>query len=187
MSSQKFKELEENMKLRNKLLKLGIGCTLIGPTGPKGDQGITGPTGPVASSSNDSLLFANFIDSQDSGKLIIDNSWIIPNQSEYFLKLSNTEIEIQPGIYEITFSGLIEQADDTHGATFYLQNNEGDAIKDLTFTLEPGNGKQMSFSQNIVFRFEKTTILEVVADIIGDNNSDVTITSVNLTMKKIKE
>lgn len=188
MSSQKFKELEENMKLKNKLLKLGFGCTLIGPTGPKGEQGSTGPTGPIASSSNDGLFFSSFIDSQDSEKMVIDDSWIIPNPTEYFSILNDTEIEVQPGIYEITFSGLVEQADNTHGATFYLQNSEGNAIKDLTFSLEPDMGKQMSFSQNIVFRFEKTTILEVVVDILGDSStSNVTVSGVNLIMKKIHE
>ena len=142
MSSQKFKELEENTKLRNKLLKLGFGCTLIGPTGPqglqgpKGDQGVQGqigPTGPIAISSNEGLLFSSFIDTSTSEKMSINDSWLIPNESEYFSILNDTEIEVQPGIYEITFSGLIEQADDTHGATFYLQNSEGSALKDLTF------------------------------------------------------
>lgn len=194
MSSYKFKELEENVKLRNKLLKLGFGCTIIGPTGPKGDkgdqgpQGNIGPTGPIASSSNEGLLFSGFVDTKTSEKMSINNSWLIPNESEYFSILNNTEIEIQPGIYEITFSGLIEQADDTHGATFYLQNSEGTALKDLTYKLEPNSGKQMSFSQNIVFRFEKETILEVAADILGDSStSNVVISGVNLTIKKIHE
>lgn len=197
MSSYKFKELEENVKLRNKLLKLGFGCTLIGPPGPqgpkgdKGDQGPQGnigPTGPIAPSSNEGLLFSSFVDTKTSEKMSINNSWLIPNESEYFSILNNTEIEIQPGIYEITFSGLIEQADDTHGATFYLQNSEGTALKDLTYKLEPNSGKQMSFSQNIVFRFEKETILEVAADILGDSStSNVVISGVNLTIKKIHE
>ena len=39
MSNDKYQELEENLKLRNKLLKIGIGCPIIGSTGP------TGPTG----------------------------------------------------------------------------------------------------------------------------------------------
>ena len=118
----------------------------------------------------------------------VHDSWLIPNESEYFSILNDTEIEVQPGIYEITFSGLIEQADETHGATFYLQNSEGSALKDLTFKLEPNSGKQMSFSQNIVFRFEKLTVLEVGADILGDSGtSNVVITGVNLTIKKIHE
>ena len=46
----------------------------------------------------------------------------------------------------------------------------------------------MSFSQNIVFRFEKLTVLEVGADILGDSGtSNVVITGVNLTIKKIHE
>lgn len=39
MSFYKLQELENNLKLRNKLLKLGLGCPIVGPTGPKGDKG----------------------------------------------------------------------------------------------------------------------------------------------------
>lgn len=35
MNMDKYQELREKLKLRNKLLKLGIGCTVLGPRGPK--------------------------------------------------------------------------------------------------------------------------------------------------------
>lgn len=38
MSFYKLHELENNLKLRNKLLKLGLGCFIVDPTGPKGDN-----------------------------------------------------------------------------------------------------------------------------------------------------
>ena len=206
MDLQKYQELEKNLKLRNKLLKLGIGCVIkgpkgdIGPTGPQGEIGPTGPTGPqgdigptgatgeAAASSNESLFFTSFSDTKDSNKMVLEDSWLIPSESKYFNILNDTDIEVQPGIYEITFSGLVNDSDDTHGATFYLQNSEGSALKDLTFELPVGNGKQMNFSQTIIFRFEKVTVLEVYADILGDTGtSNIIISSVNLLMKKIHE
>ena len=36
MDCQKYQELEERLKLRNKLLNLGICLTTVRPTGPKG-------------------------------------------------------------------------------------------------------------------------------------------------------
>ncbi len=45
MSNDKYQELEENLRLRNKLLKIGIGCPIIVPTGPTEPQGIQGPEG----------------------------------------------------------------------------------------------------------------------------------------------
>lgn len=203
MNLQKYQELEKNLKLRNRLLKLGIGCVVkgpkgdIGPTGPQGEIGATwpqgeiGPTGPageVSSSSNEGLFFTSFSDTNDSNKMTFEDSWFIPSESKYFTILNDTDIEVQPGIYEITFSGLVNDSDDTHGATFYLQNIEGSALKDLTFELSIGSGKQMTFSQTIIFRFEKVTVLEAVANILGDaSTSNVTISSVNLLMKKIHE
>ena len=42
MSLDKYQELEENIKLRNKLLCAGIGYQIVGPTGPQGPTGMTG-------------------------------------------------------------------------------------------------------------------------------------------------
>ena len=43
MSSEEDKKILENIKIKNKLNKLGL-C-FVGPTGPKGDMGPTGPKG----------------------------------------------------------------------------------------------------------------------------------------------
>ena len=134
MTSQKIEQLKENLKIRNKLLSIGIGCPITGPTGPRGEMGPTGPiglqgpmgpqgkqgnigptgpqgeigpTGPIASSSNEGLFSAGFIDTQETGDMVFQDSWFIPNQSSYFKLLGDKELEVQPGIYEITFSGLI--------------------------------------------------------------------------------
>ena len=206
MNVNKYQELQENLKLRNKFLRLGIGCTVVGPQGPKGEKGDTGskgekgeigpmgpqgeigPIGPVAVSSTDSVFFTSYEELENSGVASLLDSWIVPNPSDYFTILNNTEIEVQPGIYEIIFSGLIENIDDTHGATLYLQTKEGDAIKDLSFELLAGNGTQMNFSQDILFRFEKVTNLQTIVDITGDiGTSNVKVSGINLVMKKIHE
>lgn len=206
MDCQKYQELEERLKLRNKLLNLGICLTAVGPTGPKGDigpQGIPGekgekgdkgdkgdigPEGPTTPSTNEGLMSTGFVETKTTGKMTLQDPWLIPNPSSYFNLLEDNDIEVQPGIYEITFSGLIKGVDATHGGTFYLQTDEGSAIKDLTFELLASNGKQMHFSQSIVFRFENITNLQAMAGLFGDeNDSNVTITDVNLLMKKIHE
>lgn len=179
MSNDKCQELEENLRLRNKLLKIGIGCPIIGPTGP---------TGPIAISSNEGLFFTSFLDTRIQGEMLIDTPWLIPNSSPYFSLPSTSEIEVQPGIYEITLSGLIEEADDTHGAEVYLMDDKGSAIKGLSFRLPVGNTRQMHFSQTIVFRFEDTTILQSMVSILGEHDtSNVNVAEVNLLIKKIHE
>ena len=105
MSSNKYQELIENMKLRNKLICLGFGNSNInskgatGPTGPqwpiglqgeKGDIGPTGPrgdngpAGPIASSSNEGVFFTSFDETDSSEKISLHDTWIIPNPSEFF-------------------------------------------------------------------------------------------------------
>lgn len=191
MPSKKIQQLEANLKIRNKLLNIGIGCPIMGPTGmpgPTGPQGEIGPTGPEGSSLVEELFSASFLETNDSTELTFDTTWFIPNHSKYFRLLDNHQLEVQPGIYEITFTGLIENADTSHGATFFLENSDGAAIKDLTFILPINSNKQMHFSQTVIFRFEDITILQAATDILGDvGTSNITISEVNLLMKKLNE
>lgn len=197
MNLSSYNKLQEDIKLRQKLLNLGICSAVIGPTGPKGERGLPGPqgeigpigpTGPTATSSNESIFFTSLLDTDTSGEMELNDTWIIPDTTKYFKVLNTTEIEIQPGIYEIVFSGLISQADDTHGAVLYLKDEDGSAIKDLYFQILAGDTKQMYFSQDIIFRFENVTTLQVMANITGDiDTSNITITDVNLLLKKIHE
>ncbi len=197
MSSWNYQDLQEALRLRREIL----GCPVAGPTGPRGLPGIngatgaTGPTGPtgatgpsgqVPSAVSEGLFFTGFMDIATTSEMTLQDPWLIPNPSEYFIVLNDTEIEVTPGIYQITLSGLVSGADDTHGATLYLKNDTGAAIKDLSFTLSPGDGKQASFSQTILFRFEEDTILQVDVSILGDQaTSNVIVSDVNLLMKKI--
>lgn len=188
MAKQKYDELQKNLKLRKKIIDLGFGCSIVGPTGPKGEQGLIGPTGPAAAPVTEEILFTSFEESNTSGEMQLLDSWILPNESKTFQLLSETEIEVQPGIYEIDFSCFVEKADDNHGATIYLKDENSSAIRDLHFNLEAGTGKQMNFSQIILFRFEKTTILQVLVDILGDEGtSNITVSNTNLLIKKIYE
>lgn len=217
MSFQNCNEFEENLRLRRKILSLGI-CPSIGPTGPTGPQGevgiqgVMGPTGPkgdiglqgqigptgpqgergdigpVPISSNEGLFFTSFIDTTIPEKLKLQDTWFIPDSSDYFEVVNDTDLEVQPGVYEITFSGVIEDLDELHGAEIYLSDSKGSAIKDLNFKLEQGASKIFSFSQAIVFRFENVTTLNVDFSITGDETtSNVIVSNVYLIMKKIHE
>lgn len=180
MASQNYDKLRENLELRKKLIELGFLCQSVGPRGRDGKDG------EVAESSSEGMFFTGFIDTQESGVMTFTNTWFIPNEEKYFKLLDNNQIEVVPGIYEITLSGLIEQVDIDHGATFYLKTNEGSAIKDLTYLLPIGEAKQMHFSNVTIFRFEDITPLQVVADILGDEvTSRVRVSNVNLLIKKI--
>lgn len=191
--NDKYDELYKNVELKKKLMGLGI-CSITGPRGLKGDVGPTGPKGDkgepgdVSVSSYEGLLFASFKDTKGINNMEFENTWLVPNVSPYFTLLNNSEIELIPGIYEISFSGTIEGADNTHGGAFYLQTSEGDALKDLNYTLPTDSLEMMHFSQTILFRFDKDTILQVPVDILGDlNTSNIEIKNVTLLLKKIHE
>ena len=167
---------------------------IIGMTGPTGPQGLIGPTGPqgergeTPSSSTEGIFFASYNDTNDVEAMIINETWLVPEPSEYFIVPNNTEVEVVPGIYEIDLSGYIDGVDNTHGGSFYLVDSIGAAIKDLTFELLLGDISKMYFSKNILFRFEEDTILEVMTNLTGDiNTSNVEVKDVTLLMKKIHE
>lgn len=183
MTSHNYNKLKENLELRNKLVSLGFLCQSVGP---KGKDGKDGKDGEISVSSSESLFFTGFEDTDISGAMVMSNTWFIPNQSEHFKLLSDDQLEVQPGVYEITLAGLIEQADVDHGANFYLKTNEGSAIKDLSYQLPIGEAKQMHFSNVTIFRFDKVTPLQVFVNILGDEmTSNVIISGVNLLIKKI--
>ena len=63
-----YEKIKKDIELRNKIMNLGIGCSVIGPRGlkgekgDKGDQGERGEAGPVIASSNEGIFFADFPD-----------------------------------------------------------------------------------------------------------------------------
>ena len=148
----------------------------------------TGPAGTTVPSSTDGFFFTAFNETTKTSRLTFDTPWFIPNESIYFRQVSDSEVMLQEGVYEISVSGLIEQADDTHGAEIYLQNEEGSAIKDLTFKLPENTDKRMYFTKSIIFRFENPTTLSMETNILGNpDTSNVTITEITLYIKKIHE
>lgn len=157
----------------------------MGPMGPKGDKGDKGDT-PISSS--EGVFFASYDDTNGVISMVLNDTWLVPEVSEYFVILSNTDVEVAAGIYEINLSGQVSGVDDTHGGGFYLADSTGAAIKDLTFELSMGNMNEMYFGKAILFRFEKDTILEVMTSLTGDiNTSKVMIKNVTLLMRKIHE
>ena len=145
MSCQNFEEIKKNLELSKKIRKLGIYSVVIGPTcmigprgkiGPTGAQGIqgeTGPTGPSGTtplSSNEGIVHASFLENEDTGVMEFENAWFVPNPSEYFKLLDNSHIEVEPGIYKISFSCYITGVDADHGIEVYLMDDTGAAIQE---------------------------------------------------------
>lgn len=97
-----------------------------------------------------------------------------------FSLLNDTDLKVVPGIYEITLSALVIDNDNNSDVNVYLQADSS-ALKDLTYTLFLNSAKQMQFSNYILFRFEKETVLQVITSILDDNFN---ISNKSLLMKK---
>lgn len=161
---------------------------IIGKMGPKGEKGDKGDKGDTPISSSEGVFFSSYDDTGDVISMSLNGTWLVPDSSDYFTILNNTEIEVVSGIYEINLSGIVSGVDITHGGGFYLVDSSGSAIKDLTFELSMGNVNLMYFGKSILFRFEKDTILLVKTNITGDvNTSNVMVKDVTLFMRKIHE
>lgn len=151
-------------------------------------QGPTGPQGPIAPSSLESTFFTDFNDITMDDEISFNNIWVIPNDLETFNVIDNNKIKIIPGIYEISISGKVSGIDDNNEAEIYLQTEDGSAIKDLNFNFPKGNISYSYFSKNTIYRFDDETTLEIKINITSDNNNSlITISSLNLILKKIHE
>ena len=64
------------------------------------------------------MFYTSFVDTKEEGLLTISSPWLIPNLSNYFEVVNENEVLVKLGIYEITLSGLISNADNTHGGHF---------------------------------------------------------------------
>ena len=74
-----------------------------------------------------------------------------------------------------------------HGGIFYVKDDTGKVVMDLSFKLPGGVISQMHFSQNVLIKFDTDVTLQVMAGIIGDaESSKVVINDVNLLLKKLK-
>ena len=117
----------------------------------------------------------------------IQDKYLIPQNAKYFNIAGNTDIKLTQGVYEIAFSGAIEEVDNMHGGIFYVKDDTGKVVMDLSFKLPGGVISQMHFSQNVLIKFDTDVTLQVMAGIIGDaESSKVVINDVNLLLKKLK-
>lgn len=147
-----------------------------------------GNPGPTTPSSTEGIFFSDFNELTSSGKLIYDNVWSIPNDTEIFNIIDESKVKVIPGIYEISISGLVTGIDDNNSAEIYLLTDTGAAIKDLNFKFPKNSGSQSYFSKTTLFRFEEETYLEINTNIMSDlQTSTITISEVNLLLKKIHE
>ena len=161
--------------------------TISIPKGEKGDAGEIGPEGPITEGSTEETLFVSFAETNISGLMNIQDKYLIPQNAKYFNTSGNTDIKLTQGVYEIAFSGAIEEVDNMHGGIFYVKDDTGKVVMDLSFKLPGGIISQMHFSQNVLIKFDTDVTLQVMAGIIGDaESSKVVINDVNLLLKKLK-
>ena len=161
--------------------------TISIPKGEKGDAGEIGPEGPIREGSTEEILFVSFAETNISGLMNIQDKYLIPQNAKYFNIAGKTDIKLTQGVYEIAFSGAIEEVDNMHGGIFYVKDDTGKVVMDLSFKLPGGVISQMHFSQNVLIKFDTDVTLQVMDGIIGDaESSKVVINDVNLLLKKLK-
>ena len=161
--------------------------TISIPKGEKGDVGEIGPEGPITEGSTEEILFVSFAETNISGLMNIQDKYLIPQNAKYFNISGKTDIKLTQGVYEIAFSGAIEEVDNMHGGIFYVKDDTGKVVMDLSFKLPGGVISQMHFSQNVLIKFDNDVTLQIMAGIIGDaESSKVVINDVNLLLKKLK-
>ena len=158
----------------------------IGPKGEKGDIGPTGPEASLGATSYDAILFISFAQAHYSKVMTFQEVISIPNDNNYFSTLSDTEFLVtENGYYEITLCGQISGVDQDHGAIFYLSNDKGSVVQDLSFQLKAGTTSRMDCSETTIAKIDGNTTLYVRCGITGDSSTaNIDFANVNLIIKK---
>lgn len=158
----------------------------IGPKGEKGDIGSTGPEASLGATSYDAILFISFAQAHYSKVMTFQEVISIPNDNNYFSTLSDTEFLVtENGYYEITLCGQISGVDQDHGAIFYLSNDKGSVVQDLSFQLKAGTTSRMDCSETTIAKIDGNTTLYVRCGITGDSSTaNIDFANVNLIIKK---
>lgn len=76
-----YDKIERDKKCICNLVIIGM----TGPTGPHGLIGPTGPQGETPSSSTEGIFFASYNDTNDIEAMIINETCLVPEPSEYFI------------------------------------------------------------------------------------------------------
>lgn len=180
---------------------------LVGATGPKGEQGVqgekgnTGATGPMGiqgeqgvpgedgMSLMEGISYSSFAMATQSGVMNFDETRLIPNNTEYFGFTGLNDIEIkEAGFYEISLGGTISGVTADNGGIFYLKDENGQVLSDLSFTIPAGGNSIMQFFNTNFFTFDTPKTLQVQAGIIGTPvTGSVNITSVNVIIRKYSD
>lgn len=157
-----------------------------GPQGDKGEQGPQGPKGEKGDSLLNAICYASFGQTTESRLLNFDDKKILPVDNNNFSFNGLNDIIInEPGNYEITLGGTISEVTATNGGIFYLKDQNGTVLSDLSFMVPAGGISMMQFSNTNFFTFDKPMTLQVMAGILGTPvTGNVKITSVNVIIRK---
>ena len=159
---------------------------IMGPKGEQGEKGEKGEQGEKGNSLLNSICYASFGQTTESRLLNFDDKKILPADDKTFSFSGLTDIIInEPGNYEITFGGTISEVTATNGGIFYLKDQNGTVLSDLSFMIPAGGVNMMQFSNTNFFTFDKPMTLQVMAGILGTPvTGNVKITSVNAIIRK---
>ena len=118
----KSKEIIENNNILRTLCEIGI-CNIAWYTGPLGPTGPTGPRGPASLVGYDAIGFASLMDTKKAGTVLLGNTRIMPDNSEYIATANGTDIVIKKtSVFEIVLCGRISGVTENTGASFSLVN-----------------------------------------------------------------
>ncbi len=144
--------------------------------------GTTGPTGPTA---EPNICFISYMNKKNiQGDLDIEKNKIYPTNSSNYTIIGQ-EVQMGPGLYEITYSGYLKKPGTTGQAVLHLlaiTSSATTTLPDMDIELL-GDNQYTYFSSTGVFEFDQTINLCVSLGFY--NTPTVETDHVNVLIKKL--
>ncbi len=143
------------------------------------------PCGPTGPKSDSDICFISYGYKKNvSGDLQIEKSRIIPDNSSIYT-INGDEVQVETGVYEITYCGNLKKPEQTGQALlnlYVMVNGSSTTLPDMGIYLA-GDDTYTYFSSTGVFDFTQKRNLVVNLAFFGTTN--VEVDKVNVLIKKI--
>lgn len=146
------------------------------------------PQGPTGPGNLQDICFLSFAEARTGGSMKVQDSIIIPDNSDTFTVSADSFTIEKNGIYEITFCGRLEESGDTKGVSINLydtKNGSLTTVPNMAAKL-PAGSPSIHFSETIMAKFAAAP-RNLIVRLTYFGTGQISATLVNVLVKRLSD